>query len=73
MLIPCSNVLGFYVGFHVVYQSRCWWCRHDQGFKVTAKFGQKYEASPKKGKKGRLPVNLLYTGGNHFDLLVGNP
>lgn len=47
--------------------------QHDQGFKVTAKFGQKYEASPKKGKKGRLPVNLLYTGGNHFDLLVGNP
>lgn len=40
-----------------------------QSFKITAKFGTKYLAK-RAGQQGRLPVNLLYTGGNHFDLLV---
>lgn len=42
-----------------------------QDFKITAKFGEKY-LSKRSGQQGRLPVNLLYTGGNHFDLLVSN-
>lgn len=41
-------------------------------FKITAKFGEKYLAR-RSGQHGRLPVNLLYTGGNHFDLLIANP
>jgi hypothetical protein len=43
-------------------------CRADRDYKVIARFGEKYR---KKGKtyQGRQPVHLLYTGGNHFDLL----
>ena len=41
----------------------------DGGFQVLIKFGEKYR---RKGRKhaARAPVRLLYTGGNHYDLLV---
>jgi hypothetical protein len=38
-------------------------------FTVIQKFGEKYR-KPTKDSKGRRPVRLLFTGNNHFDLLV---
>jgi hypothetical protein len=38
-------------------------------FSVIQKFGEKYR-KPTKDSKGRRPVRLLFTGNNHFDLLV---
>ena len=37
-----------------------------QGYSCIQKFGEQY----RKGGKGRRPVRLLFTGNNHFDLLV---
>lgn len=39
------------------------------GFSVIAKFGEKF-VKKQGSKPGRRPVRLLYTGGNHYDLLV---
>jgi hypothetical protein len=43
------------------------------GFVPIVKYGVAYEAAggdSGDGKAGRKPVHLLYTGGNHYDLLV---
>ena len=45
-------------------------CRHDDGgFRVLIKFGDQYTKRTKE-RKARAPVRLLYTGGNHYDLLI---
>lgn len=38
-------------------------------YQPIQKYGQQY-AKARKDHKGRRPVRLLYTGGNHYDLLV---
>jgi len=40
-----------------------------QGYSCIQKFGEEYRKGGK-GGKGRRPVRLLFTGNNHFDLLV---
>jgi len=40
------------------------------GFVPIVKYGVAYEAGDGEGKAGRKPVHLLYTGGNHYDLLL---
>lgn len=41
------------------------------GFVPIVKYGSAYEASTGgEGQAGRKPVHLLYTGGNHYDLLM---
>lgn len=40
-----------------------------KGYNLIQKFGEKYR-KPQNGGKGRRPVRLLFTGNNHFDLLV---
>jgi len=39
------------------------------GYSCIQKFGERYR-KPSKDGKGRQPVRLLFTGNNHFDLLV---
>ena len=39
------------------------------GYSCIQKFGERYR-KPSKDGKGRRPVRLLFTGNNHFDLLV---
>jgi hypothetical protein len=40
------------------------------GFHPLQKYGEKYSKPHGKEKKKRKPVRLLYTGGNHYELLV---
>ena len=44
-------------------------CREDKGFVPIAKYGEEFEAA-RKGRKERKPVKLLYSSGNHYDLLL---
>jgi hypothetical protein len=41
-----------------------------RGFAPIQRYGEKFSKGTSKGKKGRKPIRLLYTGGNHYDLLV---
>lgn len=40
-----------------------------RGFSPISKYGEKF-AKAAKDRPRRRPVRLLYTGGNHYDLLV---
>lgn len=44
-------------------------CREERGFVPIVKYGEEFEVA-KKGRKERKPVKLLYSGGNHYDLLL---
>lgn len=44
-------------------------CRKDKGFVPIVKYGEEF-AEPRKGKKARAAVKLLYSSGNHYDLLL---
>ena len=44
-------------------------CRKDKGFIPIVKYGEEF-AEAKKGKRPRQPVKLLYSSGNHYDLLL---
>ena len=43
--------------------------RKERGYVPIVKYGEEFEAG-RKGKKPRTPVKLLYSGGNHYDLLL---
>ncbi|CAL8462045.1 g1576 [Coccomyxa elongata] len=43
--------------------------RKDKGFIPIVKYGEEF-AEAKKGKRPRQPVKLLYSSGNHYDLLL---
>lgn len=45
-------------------------CRKGEGYEQYATYGDKYRKPKDKTKKPRRPVRLLYTGGNHYDLLI---
>ena len=40
-----------------------------RGYVAVQRYGEQYAAS-KKGKRRRAAVRLLYSGSNHYDLLV---
>jgi hypothetical protein len=44
-------------------------CRKDKGFVPIVKYGEEF-AEVKKGRQPRQPVKLLYSNGNHYDLLL---
>ena len=44
-------------------------CREEKGFVPIAKYGEEFQVA-KKGRKERKPVKLLYSGSNHYDLLL---
>jgi len=43
--------------------------KRDGGYVPIMKYGEEF-SKPRGDKKGRKPVRLLFTGGNHYDLLV---
>ncbi|EIE25014.1 cysteine proteinase [Coccomyxa subellipsoidea C-169] len=43
--------------------------RKGNGYIPIVKYGEEF-AEPKKGRKPRAPVKLLYSSGNHYDLLL---
>ena len=43
--------------------------RKERGFVPIVKYGEEFEAG-RTGKTPRSPVKLLYSGGNHYDLLL---
>ena len=43
--------------------------RKERGHIPIVKYGEEFEQG-RKGKKPRKPVKLLYTSGNHYDLLL---
>lgn len=44
-------------------------CRSDWGFLPIVKYGEEW-AEPRGRRSARRPVKLLYTGSNHYDLLL---
>jgi hypothetical protein len=44
-------------------------CREEKGFVPIVKYGEEFEVA-KKGRKDQKPVKLLYSGNNHYDLLL---
>ena len=44
-------------------------CRDEKGFVPFVKYGEEFEVA-RKGRKERKPVKLLYSAGNHYDLLL---
>ncbi|KAK9819967.1 hypothetical protein WJX72_004558 [[Myrmecia] bisecta] len=53
----------------IVYQTAAEQGRHDAGFVPIVKYGEEWAKSSKQ-RKARRPVRLLYTNGNHYDLLL---
>eukprot|EP00884_Botryococcus_braunii_P009918 jgi/Botrbrau1/18928/Bobra.177_2s0080.1 len=52
-----------------VYQSAEERGSTEWGYYPIVKYGEAFQ-KPHQGKPGRKPVHLLYTGGNHYDLLL---
>ncbi len=44
-------------------------CREEKGYVPIVKYGEEFEVAGK-GRKERKPVKLLYSSGNHYDLLL---
>lgn len=44
-------------------------CREEKGYVPIVKYGEEFEVA-RKGRKARKPVKLLYSSGNHYDLLL---
>lgn len=45
-------------------------CRQKGDFNLLIKFGEEFGKKRRKNPTPRAPVRLLYTGGNHYDLLL---
>lgn len=53
------------ISCNVIQHARTW----GNGFIPIAEYGSEFSKQSKKGKQ-RMPVRLLYSGKNHYDLLV---
>ena len=51
------------------FNATAWACRSDWGFLPIVKYGEEW-AEPRGRRSARRPVKLLYTGSNHYDLLL---
>jgi len=44
-------------------------CREEKGFVPIVRYGEEFEVV-RKGRREKKPVKLLYSSGNHYDLLL---